>query len=201
MPWPLSSKSLLYATYHHPIRRHTTTTVETVSLNNQKTSFYLSTEDGSLLECSAIQSCKYRTHLPDDGVSKLLWNVGQFPQHYTAFREKFRPHQSIHWSVKYLYWLTWLRFPWSSSESSEHRPPLLLPSKTLIIKQSWSSLYINRHYKRWTFSAFEFVIQSRTTNKVSCACLLWSAWHGNAELPQCVLCINRLKGTCWLHCI
>jgi hypothetical protein len=29
--------------------------------------------------------------------------------------------------------------------------------------------------------------------KVSCAGLLWGAWYGNTALPQCTLCVNRLR--------
>jgi hypothetical protein len=36
--------------------------------------------------------------------------------------------------------------------------------------------------------------------KVSCA-LLSSAWYENISIPQCILCINRLKASGWFYCI
>jgi hypothetical protein len=46
-----------------------------------------------------------------------------------------------------------------------------------------------------------FVLQSLTTYQAPCAGLLSRASYGNTALPQCMLCINRLRASCWLHCV
>lgn len=37
--------------------------------------------------------------------------------------------------------------------------------------------------------------------KVIYACLILTAWYGNTALPQCMLCINRQRTSCWFNYI
>jgi hypothetical protein len=57
-------------------------------------------------------------------------------------------------------------------------------------------------HKGSMFSAFGFMLYSPALLiKVSCSCLLSSTWSGNTALPQCMLCINRLRASCWFGCV
>jgi hypothetical protein len=59
-------------------------------------------------------------------------------------------------------------------------------------------------FSEWLFSGFEllcYAVPHNLVSKVSCAGRLSSIWYGNIVQPQCMLCINWLRASCWFDCI
>jgi hypothetical protein len=68
--------------------------------------------------------------------------------------------------------------------------------------RDWSkcvSLYsVNVHWLLLLCSLLRSPIQPI---EVSCAGFVASDWYGNTAQPQCMLCINRLRASCWFDCM